>query len=188
VLTGAAFGVAIAFVALARATILPRFGFPPELPTYGRAVNVVTRGGRLITGIIGGGVGALEGALLAVLVFVVLRLLLRRPSLTIAAGVLLMTLASAGGLGNTGTQWAWLFPLTRGVLLTFVVVRRGLLATIATLYFANAVTNLPLRLDFSHWAGTPSLWALALFIAMACFAFYPSRAGQPLFGKLLSEN
>jgi hypothetical protein len=108
--------------------------------------------------------------------------------LAIAAGVVLMTFASAAGIGGAGTQWVWLFPLTRGVLLTYVVVRRGLLATIATLYFSNAVTNLPLRLDFSHWAGTPSLWALLLFIGMAFFAFSAARAGQPLFGRLADDN
>jgi hypothetical protein len=150
-------------------------------------VNVVTRGGKLIAAILGGGVGALEGALLTVLVFVVLRLVLRRASLAIAVGIVLMTLASAGGLGGAGTPWVWLFPIIRGVLLTFVVVRCGLLATIAALYFSNAVTNLPLRLDFAHWAGTPSLWALLVFIAMAFFAFSASRAGQPLFGRLLND-
>jgi serine/threonine-protein kinase len=160
VLTGAAFGVAMTFVALGRATVLPQFGFPAQLPRYGEAVNVVTRGGKLIAAILGGGVGALEGALLTVLVFVVLRLVLRRASLAIAVGIVLMTL---------------------------VVVRCGLLATIAALYFSNAVTNLPLRLDFAHWAGTPSLWALLVFIAMAFFAFSASRAGQPLFGRLLND-
>ena len=134
-----------------------------------------------------GGVGALEGALLTLLVFVVLRLVLRRTWLTLAVGIILMTLASAAGLGGAGTPWAWLFPLARGSLLTFVVVRRGLLATIATLYFSNAVTNLPLRLDFSHWAGTPSLWALTLFIGLTFFAFSAARAGQPLFGAVLKD-
>jgi len=96
--------------------------------------------------------GALESALMTILVFVVLRLLLRRTWFGIAAGVLCMSLASATQMGGAGTVLVWLFPLVRGALLTFVAVRFGLLPLVVALYFSNALINIPLRLDLSHSA------------------------------------
>ena len=114
VLTGAVFGVALSFVALGSARILPLFGYPAQLPTYGFAVDVLAGPGRLVAIWVGASIDALEGALVTVLVFVVLRLLLRRTWLTIAAGVVLMSLASverdwaarhAAGLAVPAGQW-----------------------------------------------------------------------------------
>ena len=93
-LTGAVFGVALSFVALGNARILPLFGYPAQYPTYGIAVDVLAGPGRLVAIWIGASIDALEGALVTVLVFVVLRLLLRRTWLTVAAGVVLMSLVS----------------------------------------------------------------------------------------------
>jgi hypothetical protein len=93
VLTGAVCGVSLGLVALGRSLFTPIFGYPAVAPNYGGAVNVVTRAGKLMAAMIGGTVGALEGALLIVLIFVVLRLLLRRPWLSMGAGVVLMSMA-----------------------------------------------------------------------------------------------
>ena len=89
--------------------------------------------------------------------------------------------------GGAGTWLVWLFPLASGALLTLVVVRFGLLAYAVTWFFSSILTRVPLRLDLSHWAAAPSAWTLALLMALTLFGFYASRAGQPLFGKVLDE-
>jgi hypothetical protein len=187
VLTGAVFGIALDFVALGKARIPPQFGYPALYPVYGFAIDLLAGPGRLVAGWIGAAMGALEGALMTILVFVVFRLLLRRAWLTITAGVLLMALVSANQMGGAGTSLIWLFPLVRGALLTFVVVRFGLLTLAVALYFSSVVTAVPLRLDLSHWAAMPSTWTLGLLIALTLFGFYASRAGQPLFGQVLRD-
>jgi serine/threonine-protein kinase len=187
VLAGAVFGVALSLIALGKARILPRFGYPAQYPSYGTAIDVLSGPGRLIGAWIAGAVGSLEAALLAVLVFVVLRLLLRRAWLSVGVGVVVMSLVSVTQMGGAGTWLVWLFPLMSGILLTVVVVRFGLLAYAVTWYFAGVVTRVPLRLDLSHWAAMPSAWTLALLVALTLFGFYASRAGQPLFGRVLSE-
>ena len=184
VLTGAVFGVALSFVALGRARILPLFGYPAPLPTYGFVVDVLAGPGRLVAVWVGASIDALEDALVTVLAFVVLRLLLRRTWLTIAAGVALMSMVSVGEIGRPGTPLVWLFPLVSGALVTLVVVRFGLIACAVALYVSIVMRAVPFRLDLSHWAAVPSAWTLALLAALAGFGFYASRAGQPVFGRL----
>ena len=104
VLAGALFGVAIAFVALGKARVLPQLGYPAQLPTYGRAIGVLSGPGQLVAIWAGASISALEGALLTVLIFVVLRLVLRRTWLAMAAGILLMSLASANRIGGAGMR------------------------------------------------------------------------------------
>ena len=187
VLAGAVFGVALSLIALGKARLLPQFGYPAQYPAYGLAIDVLSGAGRLIATWIAAAVGSLEGALLAVLVFVVLRLLLRRAWLSVAAGVVLMSLVSVNQMGGAGTWLVWLFPLVSGALLTLVVVRFGLLAYAVTWFFFSILTRVPLLLDLSHWAAMPSAWTLALLVAVALFGFYASRAGQPLLGRVLTE-
>ena len=98
-----------------------------------------------------------------------------------------MSLVSANQMGGAGTSLVWLFPLASGALLTLVVVRFGLLAFAVAWFFSSVMTNVPLRLDLSHWAAAPSAWTLALLMALTLFGFYASRAGQPLFGRVLTE-
>ena len=76
-----------------------------------------------------------------------------------------------------------LFPMASGALLTFVVVRFGLLPYAVTLFVYVIVTRTPLTLEISRWSATASNWTLAGLVALTAFGFYASRAGQPLFGS-----
>jgi hypothetical protein len=128
--------------------------------------------------------GAVESALVTVLAFVLLRLLLRRTWISVAAGVLLMSAVSTAQIYGAGTPLVWLFPLVRGALLTFVVVRFGLLPCAVAYYVSSLMTGVPLSLDVWHWSAVPSNLTLALLTGLTMFGFYASRAGQPLFGAV----
>jgi hypothetical protein len=46
----------------------------------------------------------------------------------------------------------------------------------------------PMTPEFSHWRASPSNWTLTMFVCLALFGFYASRAGQPLFGSILNNE
>ena len=69
-------------------------------------------------------------------------------------------------------------------LFTFVMIRFGLLAALAALFVSSVGEVVPLTLDVTHWSAGGSSETITLFVASAIFAYYASRAGQPLFGKL----
>jgi hypothetical protein len=125
-------------------------------------------------------------AMFAVLGFVLLRLIFRRTSLTIAVWVLVFALFQASQVLRSGTSvWialafqAWLIAV-----LTIMVVRYGLLVTAVAFAVGDILEDTPLTLSLSHWTATTANLALAVVLAVACFAFYAARAGQPLFGTL----
>jgi hypothetical protein len=184
-LTGTVFGVALAAVGVMRALVPLRLGQSAPYPNYGAYVDALLGLRWLTAALIGGSVGALENALFTVLIFVVLRLVLRRVWLSIAVGVALLSVVSLGNIGDGPIVVP--FAIVRGALITFVVVRFGLLASAIALYVASALTAVPLTLDVSHWSATASNWTLAGIMLLTLFGFYASRAGQPLVGSVLRE-
>ena len=75
-----------------------------------------------------------------------------------------------------------------GALLTFVAVRFGLLPLAVTYFAWDAVVAVPITTEVSHWAAGASNWTLAGLLALTLFAFYASRAGQPLLGGVLKDE
>jgi hypothetical protein len=45
-----------------------------------------------------------------------------------------------------------------------------------------------MTLDVSHWSATASNGTIVLLGGIAIFAFYASRAGQPLFGTVSTRQ
>lgn len=183
-LAGMAFGMALSFVELAKARLLPLLGYGAPMPTYGREINALVVSGRWLTAAIEVSSLNLAVALLIVLLFVVLRLVLRRMPLAVAAGFVMLTAISGNAMSGTGTWLVVLFPIASGALLTFVVVRFGLLPLALALLVWRVVLAIPFTLDVSHWSATASNWTMAWLAALTLFGFYASRAGQPLFGKI----
>jgi hypothetical protein len=67
-------------------------------------------------------------------------------------------------------------------------MRFGLLSLVVAWFTWGLLGAVPMTLEFTHWRATASNWVLAMLIAMALFGFYASRAGQPLFGSILSDE
>lgn len=127
-----------------------------------------------------------EDLTLTVLLFVILRLLLRRMWLSVIVGGAILVLVSANNMGGTSSL-IWIFPLMSGVLLTVVLVRFGLLPFAVALFVPRIVSGIPFTLEMSHWSAAASNWTLVLLMALTAFGFYAARAGQPLFGSMLKE-
>ena len=81
----------------------------------------------------------------------------------------------------------WLYALSQAFavsLATFAMFRYGLLVTAIMLVVDNLPSAVPIATHAPSWAAMPGNLSMMLVIALACFGFYASRAGEPLFGKL----
>jgi hypothetical protein len=131
--------------------------------------------------------GAVLSALVVALIFLMLRLLLKRPRAALVAGILVLLLLLNAGSFISGNWFDRFNNLAFTLLLTFVIHRFGLLAMTTTLFVDNIVSDVPLTTSLSAWWSTPMIASLAMLIVVAGFAYSAARAGQPLFGQLLEE-
>jgi hypothetical protein len=129
----------------------------------------------------------MNGVLLALL-YVMLRRLLRRP-LPAAAGVVLI-FAVLIGAGERFTESWWLNPLLSGAVALFLMlplVRFGLLPFMVAFFIHQLLASTALTTDLGTWYSPPTWVVGGLIVALAVFAFVQSRAGAPLFGRLLED-
>ena len=187
VLAGLIFGVALALSDLVRATLLPWLGYAAPRPTYGVLVQLLDGAGQLLWALIYASLGGIQGALTTVLLVVLLRFALRWNWLSLGVTAIMLSVSSLQSMG-AGGNLIYFFPLVNGALLTFVAVRFGLLPLAVTYFVWDVVVAVPITTEVSHWAAGASNWTLAVLLALTLFAFYASRAGQPLLGALLKDE
>jgi serine/threonine-protein kinase len=185
VLIGSAFGGALILLDLARSLVPYAIGRPPGVPSTGADVSTLTGLGNLALSWAGQFYGSLQSALIVALVFVGLRLIVRRTWIAAAIGVLLVTAAVMQSAPVGGVLWVHaVIQLATIGLITFAIFRFGLLVTTVMLIVDNIPTAVPIVTHGPAWAAVPGNLSIAFVVALACFGFYAARAGQPLFGKL----
>jgi hypothetical protein len=119
-------------------------------------------------------VGAIIGGLTMLLVFMLLRLSLRRVWL--AAGAFATVYVVLQTLQQETPFWLGgaIFSLL-GIGLTWLFVRCGLIAAIVTLWITDMLLVMPLSTDLSSWVGAPT-WIIAPFVVgLALFGFLTAR-------------
>ena len=186
VLIGLSFGAAGLLLELCR-LLPPLFGWREPLPPFGDVLGPLMGPLPLVAGLVQAGYAALQNALVVAMVFVVLRLALKRSGLELAAGVLVLIVVSNNGSALSGSWMDTAFSTLIISLLTFSVYRYGLLVVVVAMFVANVFRNVPLTTNPSLWWSAASNVPLALAIGLACFGYYAARAGQPLFGRRLGE-
>jgi predicted Ser/Thr protein kinase len=132
---------------------------------------------------IGAHAGSANGSLsLGLFVFLTIfgmRQLFRNQLLAALAAAALFTFAQGE---VAGPEW-WLIGLLYGVAITaliFVLLRFGLVATIAAAFFVDAVNGMALGTDWSAWYAPASLATLLLLVGISVFAFWRSLGGREL--------
>lgn len=71
----------------------------------------------------------------------------------------------------------------------FLIIRLGLLAEAATLFFQlSLLENFPLTTQGSAWYADISVVGILLMAAMALYGFYTSLGGRPVFGGAVLEE
>jgi serine/threonine-protein kinase len=127
----------------------------------------------------GSAVGALGLGLFVFLTIFGMRHLLRNELLAAMAAAALFTLMQGE---VAGPEW-WLIALLYGAAITaliFVLLRLGLVATIAAIFFVAAFDGMALGKDWSAWYVPASLATLLLLVGISVFAFWRSLGGREL--------
>src|SRR6185295_15002173 len=184
VLIGLMFAVGTMAVETAQGFLPQRLGQAAPRPPFGDALSAIASPALVVARWFNSVNNTLQSVLLVALIFIVLRLVLRRGWLAALAGVVVLTSITDGGIALSGT---WFDTISYGLicaLITFGLFRFGLLAMSVASFADGVATNIPMTLHLSAWWATPSMLSLALLIGLAAFGFYASRTGQPLFGKL----
>jgi eukaryotic-like serine/threonine-protein kinase len=185
-LIGCAAGGAMALVA-ALAQRLPQWLGQPAFQPAANLLDTLLGPREILAELVYGQSSAAGGAMACVLVLLLARRLV--GNLWVAAVVALVVLAIPDMLVVDVPVWLSLpIDLLLDGILVFVLVRYGLLAGVVTLYVVNRLLQFPLTSDFSSWTATPTLWALAVMVALAVYGFRTALAGRPaLMAGLLTD-
>lgn len=102
------------------------------------------------------------------------------------AGWALITLLYSGGGDYPSVTWS--FSMITAAVITFVLMRFGLLSLV-TLFVASYFTySLPMTTNISAWYGTSTIFAVVIVVALASYGFYVSLGGQRVFrGGMLPD-
>jgi serine/threonine-protein kinase len=136
---------------------------------------------------IGGHADHLGGALrLGLLIFLAIfgvRQFLRYDAVAAVAAALMFTVVE--GEVIYAENWALMTLLYVVVYsaLAFVLLRYGLVATIATVFFTNSGNAMLLGWDWNTWYTPYGIATLVLLIAIAAWAFWRSLGGRELIGE-----
>jgi serine/threonine-protein kinase len=186
ILFGVALGVLIHVIDLGSGFLTEGLGHPflPRTPGLDGLL-----GTRFVLALVGNQVfNAILNAIFLVFGMVLLKLIVRREWAAVSVAIALFTFTSARGIGDAGSWAINVASIALYMTIMVLTVRYlGLLATVM-LYLVNSiVANAALTLDTSRWFFPDSLLLLLIPIAMACYGFYASRGGEPLFGRRLLD-
>jgi predicted Ser/Thr protein kinase len=135
---------------------------------------------------IGGHAGDLGGALrMGLLIFLTIfgmRQLLRYDALAAVAAALLFTMAQ--GDVTSSREWVIMMLLYVAIYsaLAFVLLRCGLVATIAAVFFADSGNAIVLGWDWKTWYAPYGIASLLLLSGIVVWAFYRSLGSRELIG------
>jgi hypothetical protein len=185
-LAGVLCGIVLAYGDVLRSSVMPMLGFREPYPIVGGRIQTLLGMLPLVSNWLTWVFYGMLGGLITVLGLVLLRLLLRRTALVVAVASPVLMFTGANFMGST-SQWMWLFPLAQGVVIALVTVRFGLLTLVVARFVWHLLNRVPMTGDVSNWSAAASNWSLLLLVALVCYGFYASRAGQPLFGTVLRD-
>jgi serine/threonine-protein kinase len=183
VLIGLAAGVGLGLALRGTMFLLTWLGVPPPTPGL---VNFESFGGvhLLLSLLLGAMSNVLATSLVVVLLFVVIRLVVRWAPLAFAGATLLLALLIGGEI-VAGEVPALEISMALGVaaFVAAVAWRYGLLALAATLTVNQLTFVAPVVTDLATWYAPQTLTVLALLVGLAVVAFVNARAGEPMLGR-----
>jgi serine/threonine-protein kinase len=152
----------------------------PEMrDTTGLAATLGTR--QWVAAHAGGLSSALTVGLIVFFALVGLRFLVKRNILAAVVGALILSMADS--FRSPHWQLELALRVVVFAVLVFVLLRYGLVATVAAVFFDSGFDKLALGTDWKTWYAPAGLATLALLAAIAIVAFWRSLGTQELFGK-----
>jgi len=184
VLIGICAGLAMTVLFGVHNVLPPLAGFPEPTPLAPNLRPLL--GLRYVLGAIVGAVGnALSQGMLAVVGIVALLMLLKRTWLAALVGAIIYTPVVINGMFNTNTP---LLDIAIGAaiisILIFVIMRFGLLASLAAIGTHFVLLRAPLTTDLSSWRGSIALWYVGVIAATGFAACYIARTALPKLPRL----
>jgi serine/threonine-protein kinase len=154
--------------------------FRPEMrDTPGLAATLGTR--QWLAAHAGGLSGALAIGLIIFFALAGLRYLVKRNILAAVIGAL--TLSMADAFRSPHWQLELALRMTVFAVLVFVLLRYGLVATVAAVFFDSGLDKIALGADWKTWYAPAGLATLTLLAGIAILAFWRSLGTQELFGR-----
>jgi serine/threonine protein kinase len=121
-------------------------------------------------------------------VLLLLFIIFRREWLASIAMFILVAIVEVAAFAVSGPKFYWLTSILIAFLVTIVVARFGLLATISFQLAFFVTMALPLTTDVSSWFVPVTYFAVLVSMGLAVYGFHTSLGGQQIFsGKLLKE-
>jgi eukaryotic-like serine/threonine-protein kinase len=132
---------------------------------------------------------AMFNALQVVCIVALLKMLLRRTWIVVAASVvLILPIAMSGTSAGEQLGLEVGIALSGIALILAVLLRFGLLALVATFYTFMTMELFPLTVDVSRPYATASVIVTLSIAAVAAYGFYASRGDEPLFGRAILDG
>jgi len=123
---------------------------------------------------------------LGIMMFLVLRVLLRRTGLAVGAVSLLLVVMSNPGAGE---PLPYLVSMAITLTIFWVLLFRfGLLAVVLSISVSGLLQTLPLTFDLGVWYADTTLLVLAVVLGLAAWGFWAALAGRPLFRDEILET
>jgi hypothetical protein len=177
VLIGISAGLAMTLLYAGHHVLPTLVGQPEPMPIVGGRALMGVR--FVLSGIIASAAAALTNAMLAVVGIVALLMLLKRRWLAGAIGAVIYTPVVISGMFPPGTPRLDL-AVGAGIItiLMVVILRFGLLASVAALVTHFVLLRSPLTTDFTSWRGPVGLWYVGVIAALGLGACYIARTGS----------
>lgn len=128
-------------------------------------------------------------AFIIVFLLLFLAMLLRKNILGLIAGWLLLATTFTLSAVGENSFVSWPFFIAVATLYVVAAARFGPIALISALIFTHLHVFFPITTELTAWYAGDFVLDLIFLVALACYGFYTSLAGQPLFsGALLKED
>lgn len=186
ILIGAVFGLGMLISHVYLGLLVPRlWGYLPATPWWDYPATQLLGIRAFAHGFTQQIFAALFQSFILLFFLLLLYIILRRERL--AAVVLWMIMTVALSLTNE-TVAGVPFAMLSALLVSWVLYRYGLLATITSLFFLHLMIFFPITSEFSAWYAGDYVLILIISLALVVFGFYTSLAGQPLFRGALPDD
>jgi hypothetical protein len=186
VMIGVAFGVITGiYVILSRDVVAAITGLAPG-PMF-NGVVLLTTPRWVIAGVLDTVTNSLLNGVLLSLLYVVLRRLLRVPLIAAVAAALILSLLIFSDDWRADTWYGFLIALGMAGVLLLPLLRFGLLPFTVAWWTNSVVQSNVLTTDLGAWYAPPTWLVVGGLTALALSAFVQSRAGAPLFGRVLED-
>ncbi len=184
-LIGLAWGVAVCFLMPLRYAVQPLVGQPPPAPVFGY-LDGLTGPAELVSFTLAAANESILYAFGVLLLFVLLRSLLRRDLLAAAAVAVITIVPYALGAGED-VEFA--VPMMAVWLLSWIwlLLRFGLLAACIGNFAADVLYAFPITADLQSWKAGPTLFVLPLVALLCVWAFRNAVGGTGLRRSLASD-